>query len=66
MSWKAPQALRTDLRGPGLLALFADMATGGASDTEVLEPSCLGCGPGGSLVVSDGAKEDAARSCSDG
>ena len=24
----------------------------------VLEPSCLSCGPGGSLVVSDGAKAD--------
>jgi LCP family protein required for cell wall assembly len=66
VSWKAPQALRTDLRGPGLLALFADMATSGASDTEVLEPSCLGCGPGGSLVVSDGAKAAAAQKLLDG
>jgi LCP family protein required for cell wall assembly len=61
VSWKAPQALRTDLHGPGLLALFADLATSGASGTEVLEPSCLGCGPGGSLVVSGGAKAEAAR-----
>ncbi len=66
VSWKAPQALRTDLRGPGLLALFTDLATSGASDTEVLEPSCLGCGPGGSLVVSDGAKADAAKTLLDG
>ncbi|HEY6779985.1 MAG TPA: LCP family protein [Thermoleophilaceae bacterium] len=66
VSWKAPQALRTDLRGPGLLALFTDLATSGASDTHVLEPSCLGCGPGGSLVVSDGAKQDAAQTLLDG
>jgi LCP family protein required for cell wall assembly len=66
VSWKAPQALRTDLRGPGLLALFADLATSSASDTEVLEPSCLGCGPGGSLVVSDGAKADAAQTLLEG
>jgi LCP family protein required for cell wall assembly len=66
VSWKAPQALRTDLKGPGLMALFTDLATSGAGDTHVLEPSCLGCGPGGSLVVSDGAKADAARTLLDG
>jgi LCP family protein required for cell wall assembly len=66
VSWKAPKALRTDLKGPGLLALFTDLATSGAEDTQVLEPSCLGCGPGGSLVVSDGAKADAARKLLDG
>ncbi len=46
VSWKAPQALRTDLKGPGLLALFTDLATSGTEDTHVLEPACLGCGPG--------------------
>lgn len=61
VAWKAPKAVRTDLRGPGLLALAGDMATGGSGDTNVLEPSCLGCGPGGSLVVSQGAKQDALR-----
>jgi LCP family protein required for cell wall assembly len=61
VSWKAPKAIRTDMRGPGLMALFSDLATSGTEDTKVLEPSCLGCGPGGSLVVSDGAKADAAR-----
>jgi LCP family protein required for cell wall assembly len=59
VSWKAPKAVKTDLRGPGLLALASDMATGGSGDTNVLEPSCLGCGAGGSLVVSEGAKKDA-------
>ena len=59
MSWRAPRALKSDLRGPGLMALFTDLATGGTGDNMVLEPSCLSCGPGGSLMVSDGAKADA-------
>jgi len=42
VSWKAPQTIRTDLRGPGLLALAADMATGGSGETRVLEPAFLG------------------------
>jgi LCP family protein required for cell wall assembly len=61
VSWRAPKSVRTDMRGPGLLALSADMATGGSGETNVLEPSCLGCGVGGSLVVSEGAKQDALR-----
>jgi hypothetical protein len=61
VSWKAPKALKTDMHGPGLLGLAADMATGGSGDTNVLEPSCLGCGVDGSLVVSEGAKRDALR-----
>jgi LCP family protein required for cell wall assembly len=51
VSWRAPQTIRTDLRGPGLLALAADVATGGAGETRVLEPSCLGCGVDFSLQV---------------
>jgi LCP family protein required for cell wall assembly len=38
VSWEAPQTLRTDLRGPGLMALFADMMTGGAGKTRILKP----------------------------
>ncbi len=60
VSWRAPRALKTDMNGPQLLALFADFATGGGDQTMVLEPSCLSCGPAGSLVVSAGAKSDAA------
>lgn len=59
VSWRAPQTLRTDMRGPGLLALFTDLATGGSGSTDVLEPSCLSCGPGSSVLVSEGAKADA-------
>lgn len=61
VAWRAPKALKTDMKGPGLLALFADLATGGSAPAEVLEPSCLGCGPGNSLMVSEGAKADAVK-----
>ena len=43
------------------MALFTDLATGGSDATMVLEPSCLSCGPGGSLLVSEGAKRDAVK-----
>jgi LCP family protein required for cell wall assembly len=66
VSWQAPKALKTDLNGPGLLALFADLATSGDSETRVLEPSCLGCGPGGSLLVSDGEKASAVSALEEG
>jgi LCP family protein required for cell wall assembly len=66
VSWRAPKALRSDMRGPGLLALFTDMATGGSGDTMVLDPSCLSCGPSGSLVVSEGTRRDAVRKLEEG
>jgi LCP family protein required for cell wall assembly len=66
VSWRAPKAMRSDMRGPGLMALFADMATGGAGDTMVLEPSCLSCGPAGSLVVSEGTRRDAVQKLEEG
>ena len=59
ISWRAPKALKTDLRGPGLLALAVDAAAGNSEDPIVLEPSCLDCGIGGSLRVSDGSKAEA-------
>jgi LCP family protein required for cell wall assembly len=57
VSWRAPRALRSDMHGPGLMALFADLATGNSSDTEVLESGC--CINGSNLFVSPGAKRDA-------
>ena len=48
------KAFKTDLHGPGLLALGLDAAIGGTGDSEVLKPSCLDCGAGGSLLVSEG------------
>ena len=46
------------------MALFTDLASGGTGDNTVLEPSCLSCGPGGSLMVSDGSKADAVQKLS--
>ena len=57
ISWRAPQALKTDMKGLALMALFADMATGNSDETEVLEAGC--CVNGSNLFVSDGAKRDA-------
>jgi LCP family protein required for cell wall assembly len=61
VSWRAPQTLRSDMRGPGLLALAADLATGGAGDTRVLTPSCLDCGVDSSLQVPDDEKAAAVQ-----
>ncbi|HEV2873984.1 MAG TPA: LCP family protein [Thermoleophilaceae bacterium] len=57
VSWRAPKALKTDMKGPALMALFADMATGNSDETAVLEAGC--CVNGSNLFVSDGAKRDA-------
>jgi LCP family protein required for cell wall assembly len=59
VSWRGPQTIRTDMRGPGLLALAGDLATGGSGDTRVLEPSCLGCGADSSLQVPEDEKASA-------
>jgi LCP family protein required for cell wall assembly len=58
VSWKGPRALKTDMKGPALMALFADVATGNSNETEVLEATCC---RGSNLFVSEGAKEDAVR-----
>jgi LCP family protein required for cell wall assembly len=63
VSWKGPRALKTDMKGPALMALFADVATGNSDETEVLEATCC---RGSNLFVSDGAKEDAVRKLVDG
>ena len=57
ISWRAPQTLKTDMKGPALMALFADMATGNSDETAVLEAGC--CVNGSNLFVSDGAKREA-------
>jgi LCP family protein required for cell wall assembly len=54
IAWQAPRTLPSDMKGPGLMALFSDLLTGGAGDTNVLKPS--GLGPGGSLIVSEGER----------
>ena len=64
VSWKAPKALRTDMKGPCLMALFADMATGSSDETAVLEAGC--CINGSNLFVSEGAKQDAVQKLVEG
>ena len=56
VSWQAPRTLRTDLKGPGLLALFTDMMTGGAGKTRILTPYQLS-----PLLVSEEEKQKAVR-----
>jgi LCP family protein required for cell wall assembly len=38
IGWEAPQAIRSDMHGPGLAALFVDLLTGGSGKTKVLLP----------------------------
>jgi LCP family protein required for cell wall assembly len=63
VSWQGPRALETDMKGPALMALFADLASGNSDETEVLEATCC---RGSNLFVSQGAKEDAVRKLVDG
>jgi len=56
VSWRAPRTITSDFKGPGLMALAADMATGGAGETRVLEPSSFGTGD---LLFSDSEKATA-------
>ncbi|MFL5782651.1 MAG: LCP family protein [Thermoleophilaceae bacterium] len=54
IAWRAPRTLPSDMKGPGLAALFTDLLTGGSGDTRVLKP--FSNGPGGSLLVSEGER----------
>lgn len=58
VSWTAPKAIRTDMSGPTLLALFAAIQMGGNPEPRVLKPSGVATTPGGGsgLVVSDDEK----------
>src|SRR4051794_4288904 len=38
IAWQAPQAIRSDMHGPGLAALLTDLLTGGSGKTKVLLP----------------------------
>jgi LCP family protein required for cell wall assembly len=38
IAWAAPRTVRSDMHGPGLSALFADLASGGGGQTRVLMP----------------------------
>lgn len=56
IAWEAPQAIRSDMHGPGLAALFTDLLTGGAGKSRVLKPDAIS---GGSLIVNEGTRADA-------
>jgi LCP family protein required for cell wall assembly len=58
ISWEAPRAVRSDMHGPGLSMLFADLATGGGGNTRVLMPYSSN---GTELLVSDAAKRRAVQ-----
>jgi LCP family protein required for cell wall assembly len=59
IAWEAPRALRTDMRGPGLLGLFTDLLTGGSGETSVLKPD--GVNGDGSLRIERSTRAAAAR-----
>jgi LCP family protein required for cell wall assembly len=56
IAWEAPRAIRSDMHGPGLAALFTDLLTGGTGKTRVLEPEGA---VGTNLVVSEAERQDA-------
>jgi len=59
VSWQAPKALKSDMKGPALMGLFADVATGNSNETDVLQGSC--CDLQGDILVSAGTRADAVR-----
>jgi LCP family protein required for cell wall assembly len=56
VSWAAPRTVRSDMRGPGLAMLAADLLTAGNGKSSVLMPSGIS---GTQLIVSDAAKRRA-------
>jgi LCP family protein required for cell wall assembly len=56
IAWAGPQTVRSDMRGPGLSALFLDLVTGGGGKTRVLQPYSSS---GTQLLVSETAKAHA-------
>jgi LCP family protein required for cell wall assembly len=54
IGWRAPQAIRSDLGGAGLMALYWDIQTSGEIKPQILEPIDPGANP---LQVSDTEKQ---------
>src|SRR4051794_14173028 len=48
IAWAAPRAIRSDMHGPGLSALFTDILTGGSGKTEGVKAAPSGDDPVGS------------------
>jgi LCP family protein required for cell wall assembly len=55
-AWRAPRAVRTDMAGPALLALFFDSEVAGSLEPSILRPIDPGANP---LQVSDADKQAA-------
>jgi LCP family protein required for cell wall assembly len=63
VSWQAPQALKSDMGGPTLMALFAALEVGGSPAPKLLTPDASVQLPDGSvgLSVSDSARRAAVQ-----
>ena len=63
VSWRAPQAIRSDMAGPSLLGMVGAIATGGNPETSVLKPTGGVTLPNGGagLVVDEAQKARAVR-----
>lgn len=61
IAWQAPQAVRSDLGGPGMAGLVGGMLIGGGATTHVLMPTGTAVSPGGgaALTVDDAHKRSA-------
>ena len=55
VAWNAPKTVNSDMEGPGLSMLVADLMTGGSGKTRILRFDQLG--PGGSVIVSEQRRE---------
>ncbi|MEA2472841.1 MAG: hypothetical protein QOE06_756 [Thermoleophilaceae bacterium] len=64
IAWQAPRALRTDMKGPGLLTLFTDLLTGGSGATRVLKFDAVN--GDGSLRVTRAERARAVRTLQSG
>jgi LCP family protein required for cell wall assembly len=62
-AWKAPRAVRSDMAGPTLLALFFDSEVGGSLEPSILRPVDPGANP---LQVSPADKQAAVEKFLDG
>jgi LCP family protein required for cell wall assembly len=63
VAWRAPRAIRSDMAGPALLALFIDTQIGGSLEPTLLRPIDPGANP---LQVSEAEKEAAVARFLDG
>jgi LCP family protein required for cell wall assembly len=58
IAWQAPQAIRSDMHGPGLAAMFIDLLTGGSGKTKVLLPDVARPFVGGGVNVTPVERTD--------